>query len=99
MRDEKTVGGESPAKPEPKYSVKLNHETYQMPTIKGKPVTGDVYHRGGYAFGPNAEHIVSESELPKFKLKVYPKRERGEKQVAEFIYDPHLTITPIKQTE
>jgi len=99
MSGEKPVGGESPAKTEQLYLVRLNHETFQAPTIKGKIVGGDIYHRGGYAFGANMEFKVPASELPKFKLKVHPKRERGEAQKTDFIFDPHLTITPIKQTE
>jgi len=99
MGSEKSAGGESPAKTEQMYSVRLNHEIFRAPAVKGKVVAGVLYQCGDRTFEANTEHIVPASELPKFRLNVYPKRERGQAASTEFMFDPHLTITPIKQTE
>lgn len=80
-----------------RYRVQLR-PGFVIPQYKGQPKTGILYIRSGYQFTDTygegqSYHIVSESELEKFKM---AKNQQFVNSPLEYQIDPNLVIEEVK---
>ena len=84
-------------KKEKQFRVQLK-PNFVIPKYKGQPKTGILYIRGGFKFTDTygegqSYHIVSESELEKFKM---AKNQQFVNSPLEFGLDPNLVAEEVK---